>query len=59
MIFSSYDVDSSIRNWKNLIKIDSRRSSKKWSDIYVYTCLCTSYVFIRFFFKKALSYLLI
>lgn len=39
MIFSSYDVDSSIRNWKNLIKIDSRRSSKKWSDIYVYTCL--------------------
>lgn len=49
MIFSSYDVDSSIRNWKNLIKIDSRRSSKK-----CYLCL---YLFARvtFFFKKALS----
>lgn len=39
MIFSSYDVDSSIRNWKNLIKIDSRRSSKK-----CYLCL---YLFAR------------
>lgn len=39
MIFSSYDVDSSIRNWKNLIKIDSRRSLKK-----CYLCL---YLFAR------------
>lgn len=39
MIFFSYDVDSSIRNWKNLIKIDSRRSSKK-----CYLCL---YLFAR------------
>lgn len=57
MIFFSYDVDSSIRNWKNLIKIDSRRSSKK-----CYLCL---YLFARVtflydsFFKRLYRSLLI
>lgn len=48
MIFSSYDVDSSIRNWKNLIKIDSRRSSKKcYLCLYLFarvTFLCDSFL---------------
>ena len=48
MIFSSYDVNSSIRNWKNLIKIDSRRSSKKcYLCLYLFarvTFLCDSFL---------------